>query len=366
MTPPTLTRRDLNRATLARQLLLQPSPLSIIEAVEQVAGLQAQIPNPPYIGLWTRLETFQHDDLTRLMETRQIVRAAMMRSTLHLVTADDHQRWRSTLQAALVRALGAFFGQRGKGLDIEALVEAAREYLEAEPRSTGDLSKRLLEVQPGRDKDALAYAVRAYLPLVQVPPGGTWGTGSTATYTTARAWLGGDPQPDDVRGLLWRYLRAFGPASVKDFQFWSGLVKMGELIEPLKNELVIYRDEQGRELLDLPGMPLPGGDAPAPLRFIPEYDNLLIAHDDRTRVLADEDYSKVFLSAGRVLGTILVDGFVSGIWKVEREKKAAALVIEPFRPLAPDDRAGLAAEGERLLRFIEDKATDYTVRFGGS
>jgi hypothetical protein len=365
MTPPTLTRRDLNRATLARQLLLERSTLSIIQAVEQVAGLQAQIPNPPYIGLWTRLEAFARDDLTRLMEARQIVRAAMMRSTLHLVTADDHQRWRGTLQAALVRALGAFFGQRGKGLDIEALVAAAREYLEAEPRSTGDLAKRLLEVQPGRDKDALAYAVRAYLPLVQVPPGGTWGTGSAATYATARAWLGGDPQPDDVRGLLWRYLRAFGPASVKDFQFWSGLVKQGEVIEALKDELVSYSDEGGRELLDLPGMPLPGGDVPAPLRFIPEYDNLLIAHNDRTRVIADEDYPKVFLSAARVLGTFLVDGFVSGVWKVEREKKAVALVIEPFRPLAPDVRDGLAAEGKRLLPFIEDKASSYAVRFAG-
>lgn len=356
-----LTRRQLNRALLARQLLLERAEVSILEAVERLAGLQSQIPNPPYIGLWTRLRNFQRDDLTQLIAQQKIVRTAMMRSTLHLVTAADHQRFRPTIQPALSRALNAFFGQRAKGLDIEKLVAAARPFLEEKPRTMGELGKRLSEIEPERDADAMNYAVRTFLPLVQVHPGGTWGSGSAA-YTTAELWF--DPvDSEDLRGLLFRYLAAFGPASVMDFQTWTGMTNLKADLEQFKPELHIFRDEQGKELFDLPGMPLPPEDAPAPLRFIPEYDNLLIGHADRARVIADEFRPKVFLSAGRVRSTFLVDGFVRGAWKIERAKKSAALIIEPFADLTDSDRAGLIEEGERLLRFIEDKAETFEVRF---
>jgi hypothetical protein len=359
-----LTRRRLNRALLERQMLLQRAALSPVEAVSRLAGLQAQIPNPPYIGLWTRLRNFQREDLTQAMKQRQIVRAAMMRSTLHLITAEDYLRFRPVLQPALIRALGAFFGQRAKGLDVDALIEAARPFLEAAPRTTGELRNRLLEVAPERDGDALAYVVRTYLPLVQVPPGGTWGSGSSGAYTTPEVYLGKPvAKRDDFRGLIFWYLTAFGPASVMDIQAWSGLTKLKDAVEKLKPELVIYHDENGRELFDVPDASLPDEDTPAPARFVPEYDNLIIAHEDRTRVISDADYSKVFLSAARVRSTILVDGFVRGAWKIEKSKKSATLVIEPFTPLAGQDQAALVEEGERLIRFIEDRAETYDVRF---
>lgn len=363
MKPLTLTRRQLNRALLTRQMLLERAAFTPLEAIQRLAGLQAQLPNPPYIGLWTRLATFARDDLTRLMEHRQVVRAALLRSTLHLVTAPDHHLFRPPLQPALARALNAFFGQRAKGLDIDRLIRLSKPYIEEAPRTTGEIRALLKENMPERDGDALAYAVRNFLPLVQVPPAGTWGTGSLASYTTAEAWLGPiPPETDNLRQMLLRYLTAFGPASVMDFQAWSGLVKLGDSLAPFKAELRVFQDENGRELLDVPEGDLPSEDTPAPVRFVPEYDNLVISHADRTRVLADDDYSKVFLSAGRVLGTILVDGFVAGTWKVEKAKKRAALVISPFRPLAEQDRAALLAEGQALIRFIEDGAEVFDVQ----
>lgn len=359
MTLQNLTLRQLNRATLARQMLLKRETISVMEAVERLIGLQAQIPNPPYIGLWTRLVDFQRDDLTRLMEERRIVRAAMMRSTLHLMTAADHQRFRPVIEPALVKALGAFFGKSAKGLNAEKLIRAARPFLEAAPRSTGDLKTFLLSVEPDQDADAMAYLIRTYLPLVQIPPGGTWGSGSMATYSTADQWLGENNTPSDLMTLFCRYLATFGPASIMDFQTWTGMTNLKNQITT--SGLVSYRDEQGRELFDLPDMPLPAPDTPAPVRFIPEYDNLLIAHADRTRVISDQDRPKVFLSAARVLSTVLVDGFVRGTWKISKSSKQAQLTITPFIEFDEATRMEMIAEGERLLRFVEESAKDFAV-----
>ncbi len=272
-----LTRRQLNRALLDRQLLLRPADLSPLVAVAHLAGMQSQIPDPPYIGLWTRLAQFERDDLTALMEERQVVRAAMMRSTLHLVTADDHQRFRPTLQLALERALRSFHGKRARKLDIAALVVVARPFLKAEPRTKGELKARLLEDFPDEDGDAMAYAVRAHLPLVQVPPGGTWGSGTRASYSPAETVLG-TTEPPDLKNLLRRYLAAFGPASIMDFQFWAGITSLTKTIKPWLDEFKLYEDENGKQLLDLPDATVPDVDMPAPPRFIPEYDNLVISH----------------------------------------------------------------------------------------
>lgn len=356
-----LTLQELNRATLARQMLLEREPLSVLEAVERLAGLQAQVPNPPYIGLWTRLQEFQRDDLTWLMEQRKIVRAVMMRSTLHLVTSEDHPLFRPTLKPALTRALSAFFGKRAKELDIEKLVEAARPFVEDEPRSTGELRGLLLEVEPDADPEAMAYAVRTYLPLVQVPPAGTWGSGSRAAYTTAESWLGRAEHEADLRTLLFRYLEAIGPATVMDFQAWSGITGLKKVVEDFKPDLRVFRDEEGKELFDLPGAPLPPADTPAPLRFVPEYDNLLLSLADRRRIIADEHRKKVFLSAARVRATFLLGGFVAGAWKVETAKRQARLVIEPFEPLSEKVREDLREEGERLLRFVVGNAEAFEV-----
>ena len=328
MTERTLTLRELNRATLTRQYLLDRAALAVPEAIAGLVGLQAQVNNPPYIGLWTRLRDFRRDDLTALMVRRAVVRGALLRSTLHLLTAEDYLLLRPALQPALERALRSFFGAQARGLDTARLVATALPLLEERPRTFAELRAALLPLEPDRQLEALAYAVRAYLPLVQVPPGGTWGSGGSPAYALAEPWLAGSvAEPgESLRILVRRYLAAFGPATVR------------------RPELRAFRDEQGRELLDLPDAPLPSADLPAPPRFLPEYDNLLLAHADRTRVIPDEYRPLIFLSAARA-------------------RDAATLVVEPFALLSPPDRAALADEGARLIRFIADDAATVAVRF---
>ena len=183
-------------------------------------------------------------------------------------------------------------------------------------------------------------------------------------YATAESWLGFQASDQEhPRELILRYLAAFGPATVRDVQAWSGLVRLKEPVEALKPELRIFWDERGNELLDVPDAPLPPADTPAPARFVPEYDNLVLSHADRSRVISDEYRSKVFLSAGRVRATFLVDGFVRGTWRIEKSRSAATLVIEPFGPLPKEDRDALTEEGEQLVRFVEDGAKAHAVRF---
>ncbi|GAB4510865.1 MAG: winged helix DNA-binding domain-containing protein [Anaerolineae bacterium] len=359
----TLTRRQLNRALLARQMFLHREDCTPLEAVQRLFGLQAQLPNPPYIGLWVRLQNIQRDDLTHLMETRQVVRAALMRSTLHLMTAEDYLRFRMTLQPALDRALNAFFGKRARDLDLPAVVAAAQSFVSEAPRSTGEVKARMLELMPGQDGEALAYAVRNNIPQVQVPPGGVWGSGSAGAYIASGAWIGEVDPNDNAREMFRRYLMAFGPASVMDFQAWSGLTKLKDVLESMRAELRVYRSESGKELFDVPEATLPPEDTPVPVCFVPEYDNLIISHADRSHIIADEDRPKVFLSAARVLGTILVDGFVAGTWKTEIKKKSITLRITPFDALAAEDETALAEEGERLARFILPDAATLDVTF---
>ena len=220
MTGRVLGPRELNRAFLARQMLLEREGLSADDAAGRLVGLQAQVPNPPYVGLWTRLRDFRREELTGLLEERRVVRAPLMRSTLHLVRAEDYLLLWPAIQPALSRALNAFFGKKARSLDVEGLVAAARDALDEAPRTMGELKAVLAAVAPGRDGDALNYAVRANLPIVQVPPGGTWGSGARAAYTTAESLLGRPPSGsgEPLRDLLLCYLGAFGPASVGDFQ----------------------------------------------------------------------------------------------------------------------------------------------------
>jgi hypothetical protein len=243
-------------------------------------------------------------------------------------------------------------------------VSAAQPFFEDQPRPFTELRAFLSAIEPERDPEALAYAVRTHLPLVQVYPGGRWGYGGSLAYAEAEAWLGQALSKQyELRTLVFRYLAAFGPASVQDVQAWSGLVKLKEPLEQLKPDLRVFRNEQGRELLDLPDAPLPVGDMPAPVRFLPEYDNLILSHADRARVVADEYRSSIFLSAGRVRSTFLIDGRVQGVWKIERSQDRATLIIEPFSALSRSDRLALSEEGDRLVRFVEDRAASFDVRF---
>lgn len=361
-----LTLRELNRATLARQMLLERETMSVSEAIERLVGLQAQVPKPPYVGLWTRLRDFRREDLTRLVTEHRVVRATLMRATIHLMTAEDYLLLRPALQPALSRSFQSIGGpRRTEGLDVEAIVAKARSFFE-ELHTFAELRESLFESEPEGDLSALAYAARMRLPLVQVPSGGTWGYSGTAPFTLAEPWLDGQLSgSEDPRPLVLRYLAAFGPAGVRDFQTWSGLSGMKESIETLRPELRSFRDEGGKELFDLPDAPRPSGDVHAPVRFVSDFDNLILSHADRRRVISDECRKEIITRNGIVLATFLVDGFVRGAWKIEKSKRTASLVIEPFEALSNDDRDALAEEGERLVRFVAepDGAETFDIRF---
>jgi hypothetical protein len=350
-----LTRRALNRALLERQLLLSRGRLGAAEAIERIVGMQAQVPNAPYIGLWTRLEAFRPDELGRMIERGEAVRGPLFRATLHLVTAPDWPELRSVVQPVLERSFGSTaFARNLDGIDLDALLAAGRALLEERPRTRAELARLLGERWPDRDGASLAYAITYLVPLVQVPPRGVWGRTGQATWTAAEARLEARPSPDE---LILRYLRAFGPATVADVRTWSGLAGLRDPIERLRPQLRTVRDEQGRELLDLPGAPLPDPETPAPPRFLPDYDNVLLGHADRSRVMDERTRAAIGMP------TVLVDGFVAATWKLERTAGSATLVVEPFGRLPPRDREAVTAEAAQLLAFTAADAEGHDVRF---
>lgn len=359
-----LSQRALNRALLARQLLLERSDMPVLQAVQHLVGLQAQAPNPPYVALWTRLQNFRHEELSQLIMDRSIVRIALMRSTIHLVTAEDCLTLRPVLQSVQDRALNGTFGKKLAELDLDTLAAAGRALLEAHPLTFSELGKCLQAQWPQRDATALAQAVRCSLPLVQVPPRGIWGASGQAAHTTAEAWLGRPlAQGQDPEAMLLRYLAAFGPASVKDMQVWSGLTRLREVIERLRPSLLSLRDEQGNELFDLPDAPRPDPATSAPPRFLSEFDNMLLSYDDRTRIMRDEDKHLVFTDNGIIRSTLIVDGFVRGIWSIAQKRKSAILTINLFEPLSQVDHAEVAEEAERLFDFIAPGADTRDILF---
>jgi hypothetical protein len=373
MAAQTLTLRQLNRAVLARQMLLERAVLPVPQAIERLIGLQAQQAQSPFIALWTRLPDFQRVDLARLILDRSVIKATLMRATLHLATAADYPALRHAIRPALDAAQAEITTRRDGQFDEAAVLETARTFLAQEPRTFAEISALLAEHFPGVDIGAMRYTVRTRLPLAQVPIEGGWNYPGNPQFALAEGWISApvDTSPDDddgirhdgFRALALRYLRAFGPASVTDLQKWSGLGKLKAAVDALRDDLIVYRDETRRELFDVPDLPLPDADTPAPARFLPEYDNLLLAHDKRTRIIADDDRSRVYLPGLRVRSTVLLDGFVAGAWSVAAKKKTAVLTIEPFRELSASDRRDLAAEGEALVRFIEPEASTYQVIF---
>ncbi|MCP3145059.1 winged helix DNA-binding domain-containing protein [Pyxidicoccus xibeiensis] len=361
-----LSQRALNRALLERQLLLRRSKRSIPEVVEHLIGLQAQAPNPPYYGLWTRLEDFHQDALASRLLDRSLVRIVLMRGTIHLVTARDALLLRPLVNPFLERALftGSGYGRNLDGVDLKALVAAGRALVEARPLTLTELGAALGERWPDTDTASLAQAIRLLVPLVQVPPRGIWGVGGNPACTTLESWVGkpldAAPSVDDV---VLRYLAAFGPASTQDIQAWSGLTRLGEVTERLRPRLRTFVDEQGRELFDLPDAPRPDPETPAPVRFLPEFDNVLLSHADRTRIISEEDRKRIATRNGMVPGAILVDGFFHGTWKLQQHRGTTILHIEPHRRLSAQDRAALSAEGARLLSFAAPEAKTHDVQF---
>jgi hypothetical protein len=366
-----LNQRALNRALLARQMLLEPAPLpegpgradAVIAMVEHLAGLQAQAPFPPYYGLWSRLAGFQPGDLADLLVGRQVVRIALMRSTIHLVSARDCLTFRPLIQPVLDRSLPAIFGKQFAGLDTAALAGAGRALVDAEPRTFGELSGLLTPDWPGHPPNALAQGVRTLVPLVQIPPRAVWGTAGQSRHTSAEAWLGSplDPSPS-LEAFVTRYLAAFGPATVADVQAWSGLTRLAEVVDRLRPGLRTFRDERGKELFDLPDAPRPAAGTPAPVRLVAEFDNLVLSHADRGRVISPAHRQRLNTRNGIFPGTVLVDGFVAGMWRITRSRGAATLTLEVFVPVSPADRDAIAAEAKRLLGFAA-AGVDHEIRF---
>ncbi|MCP9972583.1 winged helix DNA-binding domain-containing protein [Actinomadura madurae] len=357
----TLSVQALNRATLARQMLLSREPVPVAEAVGRLCGMQAQEPKPPFLGLWTRLEGFQAADLHSAFNDRSIVRATMMRATLHLMTAADYTAFRTTLQPMLDGALRVL-GDRAKGLDLQKVVPAARSLLQEAPLTFNEVRASLQEMFPDVNDRALGYAARLCVPLVMIPTQDRWGFPRTAQFTLADSWLGsvaaGEPA---VEELMLRYLAAYGPASAADAQTWSGLQSTGEALERLRPRLRVFADDKDRELFDLPDAPRPGEDVQAPARFLPEFDSLVLAHADRRRIIADAHRPMLTTKNLRVRAVFLWDGFARGIWETEYKRKVATLRMRPFEPLPQAAIDELTAEGEALLRFLEPDAKDTAV-----
>ncbi|MFE7483580.1 winged helix DNA-binding domain-containing protein [Streptomyces sp. NPDC057552] len=360
--PAVLSARALNRATLDRQLLLRRTAMSAQDAVAHLLGLQAQNTKPPYFQLHARLADFDPHELSALMESREVVRIVTLRSTLHTHTADDALTLRPLVQAARDRELKVF--RRGlAGVDLDRLAAVSRELVEERPRPVKELREELLGHWPDADPLALTVAARCLLPLVQVTPRGLWERGGQVALTTVEHWLGRDPEPvpapDDT---VLRYLNAFGPASVKDMQRWAGLTRLREVFERLRPRLLTFRDEHGTELFDLPDAPRPDPDTPAPPCFLPEFDNVLLGHDDRSRVIPEANKGRNWVG-NQAYGTVLVDGFFEAVWRVEREDETAILTVQPLRTLRRGERTEITEEAGRMLSVMTD-ATSYDVRFG--
>jgi hypothetical protein len=341
-----LSRRALNRATLARQYLLERVPARAIDAIEHLGGMQSQAPLAPYVGLWTRLTDFATDELAALTENRRVVRSHLMRNTVHLVSARDYLDWRGLFTPLHAAEYGAHFPHGIDGVDLPDLLRHARLLLARRPRSRAELGASLAESRPGADPNALAYAVTHHIPLCQTPPRGIWGTGGPARWTPVESWLGAPLRAVPVDELVLRYFGAFGPATVADVQTWSGLTRLREVIERLP--LREFRDEAGQALHDLPDAPRPPADTPAPPRFLPAYDNLLLSHRDRARVIVDSRAVPLPPGNGATVGTFLVDGRWQGTWRVT----GTSLHIEPFTRLRRADRDALLAEATRLSAFL--------------
>lgn len=362
--PTPLGRRALNRATLARQLLLCRDERSALEAIEHLAGLQAQAPNPPYIGLWTRLQDFRFETLTGHMHERKVVRCAAMRSTLHLLSAADLLAFRPLLQSVHVRGVQAAYGRKLAGVDLTSLASAGRDLLDEQPLTGAELGRRLAERWTDRDPQALAQAVRCHATLIHVPPAGTWDSHRPAALATAEGWLGSQAaEAATPETLMRRYLAAFGPASAQDISVWSGLTGFASVVKRMP-DLITFSDENGVVLFDLPDAPRPGPDVPAPVRLLPEYDNLLLAHADRKRVIADAYRARVYTNNGIIRACVLIDGFVAGIWKLTTTDDIAQVRIELFDGTRKQDRLDLEAEAMSLLMAAAPSEQTHEVVFG--
>ena len=339
--------------------------MPVREALEHLVGLQAQAALPPYYGLWSRLQGFDPNELGRMLTEREAVRLTLMRGTVHLVTVPDALMLRPLVQPVIERTHNGSYGRRMGGVDPAVLAAAVRELLADGPLGARELGRRLVERGIGEDVEAIGNAARVHVPLVQVPPRGVWGAGGQAKYASIESWTGRELEAEpSIDRVVVRYLRAFGPASAKDVQRWSGLTRLTDVLERLRPGLATFRDENGRELFDLPEAPRPDPDTAAPVRFLGEYDNVLLGHADRSRIIPEDFPWQAMLADGRFVNNVLVDGILRATWWIEREgKRRATLAVRPFRKLSRAERGEIAAEAQRMVDFTAADTEARDVRF---
>ncbi|MFI0463048.1 winged helix DNA-binding domain-containing protein [Saccharopolyspora sp. 5N102] len=350
-----LDARALNRATLARQLLLDRADMPALDAVAHLGGLQAQEPQEPFVGLWSRLRAFAPAALSDLLTERGAVRIHLMRRTVHLVTADDALSWRARYDAMLRQRVLGTYRRELDGVDLDELAAVGRAVMaDGEPRSMPELARALADRWPAAGLRALGeMLLAALIPVVQLPPRGLWRAKAGVRNALFSHWLGReiDPLPPDGsdpvgQALVRRYLAAFGPASSADLRAWCGLAGLPAAVAAMRDELVVLRDERGRKLLDLPDAPRPDPDTPAPVRFLPAFDNAVLGYDDRSRII-DDAHRGLSVTGARF---VLVDGWVAATWTVE----ADTVIVTPLRRFSPADRIAVAEQGRELASFLSD------------
>jgi hypothetical protein len=353
-----VSQRTLGRTLLARQHLLARTDAPVIDVVAQLVGLQAQVPRDPYLALWSRVSGFAPPDLEALHLDRSVARVVVMRGTIHLLTAGDVGQLRNLFQPVLDQEMARHGEHKTAlaGLDLAPVSQLA-ETLLIEPHSVAQLKAALAERFPELDPAALALACRNTVPLVQVPPRGLWSRSGGLTYVTAAHWLGRpvDPTPS-LEDALRRYLTVFGPATVADMTAWSRLTGLREIAEGMRPTLRTWTDEDGRELFDIAEGELVDADTPAPVRFLPEYDNVLLSHADRRRVIP-EPVPGLHPEGQLGIGNVLVDGRLQATWRLVRPKGETATVTIRHRPGLPKrDRAAVLAEAHRALPILTHDA----------
>jgi winged helix DNA-binding protein len=350
-----LDTRALGRATLARQLLLDHADVPVLDAVAHLCGLQAQEPQEPFVGLWSRLRAFDPAVLSDLLIRQGVVRTHLMRRTVHLLTADDALAWRARHDAMLRQRVLGTYGRELAGVDLDDLATAGRAVLAGdEPRSMTEIGRVLAERWPAAGPRVLGeMVISALVPVVQLPPRGLWRTRAGVRNVMLSSWLGREVDPPAPNGsdpvgeaLVRRYLAAFGPAATADLRAWCGLAGLPAAVAAIREELVGFRDERGRELLDLPDAPRPDPDTPAPVRFLPAFDNALLGYHDRSRIV-DDAHRGLSVAGARV---VLVDGRVAATWTVD----AGTVSVSPLRSFSRADRATVAEQGRALASFLSD------------
>jgi hypothetical protein len=357
-----LGQRALNRALLARNLLLQRSTRPVTEDVEHLVGLQAQEPQEPYVGLFARLADFDPAEPSRLLQQRVLVRTLLMRRTMHLVSARDCLALRALHQPMLAQRARSVLRSRLLGVDEAELAAAGYPLFDAEPRLLTEVARAVGERWPDAAPRDLGDALSSLVPLVQVPPRGIWGDSGVAASTSAEKWLGRRVAANpSIGAVLLRYFAAFGPASVRDAQAWSGLTQLREVVEQLRPQLRTFTDEHGIELFDVPDAPRPSGEMDVPPRFLPEFDNVWLGHKDRARVLAAKPGRELVGSGGFMSGLVLLDGFVGGRWKITRRQGNATMAIERFS-VTKRDTLAIGEEALRLLRVVASDADEHDLQ----